>query len=88
MQKLRFLVKPNARNNEIGKNEDGTLWIRIAAPPTEGKANQAIAIFLSELLKIPKSSIQLSSGSTGKLKTFEIDISEKELQSFLLNIVV
>ena len=88
MQKLRFLVKPYARKNEIGKNEDGTLWLRIAAPPTEGKANQAIVIFLSELLKIPKSSIRLAAGSTGKLKTFEIDISEKELQSFLLNIVV
>jgi uncharacterized protein (TIGR00251 family) len=88
MQKLRFLVKPNARKNEIGRNEDGTLWLRIAAPPKEGKANQAIVIFLSELLKIPKSSIRLAAGSTGKLKTFEIDISEKELQSFLLNIVV
>jgi len=88
MEKLRFLVKPNARKNELGRNEDGTLWLRVAAPPTEGKANEAIVIFLAGLLKIPKSSIRLSAGSTGKLKTFEIDISEKELQSFLLNIVV
>ena len=88
MEKLRFLVKPNASKNEIGRNEDGTLWLRVAAPPTEGKANQAIVIFLADLLKIRKSSIRLSAGSTGRLKTFEIDISEKELRSFLPNIVV
>lgn len=47
--------------------------MRIAAPATEGKANQACIAYLSEILKIPKSAIYLEKGKSGRLKTFIIE---------------
>ena len=40
--------------------------------PVAGKANRAIIELLSEELEIPKSCINLKSGSASKQKTFEI----------------
>jgi hypothetical protein len=73
MQKTTFFVKPNARSNSIGKGQDGNLWVRISAPPSEGKANLALISFFSELVSIPKSHIQLVNGSSGRYKTFLFD---------------
>jgi uncharacterized protein (TIGR00251 family) len=87
MAKLRFSVKPNARQNEIGRDEEGKLWLKIAAPPVEGKANQAICLFLSEIFSLPKSGVQLLAGSSGKIKTFEIDLRPEEIESRLSRLI-
>lgn len=39
IKNIQVLVKPNAKSNSWGKDGSGQIWIRIAAPPTEGKAN-------------------------------------------------
>lgn len=83
MAKIRFSVKPNAGKNELGRDEEGKLWLRIAAPAQEGKANQAIIVFLSAVLDIPKSMIWLAAGSSGRIKTFETGLQEEELQERL-----
>ena len=87
MAKLRFFVKPNARQNEIGMDPEGKLWLKIAAPPVEGKANQAICLFLSEIFNLPKSGVQLLAGSSGKIKTFEIDLSPEEIEIRLSELI-
>jgi uncharacterized protein (TIGR00251 family) len=74
MEKATFLVKPNARSSSIGRSEDGQLWIRIAAPATEGKANAALILFLSKLVGIPKSRVSIVNGAAGRLKTFLFDM--------------
>jgi uncharacterized protein (TIGR00251 family) len=78
MEKATFLVKPNARSSSIGRSEDGQMWIRIAAPATEGKANSALVEFLSKLLGIPKSRVTLLSGETGRFKTFAFEMEKIE----------
>ncbi len=87
MAKLRFSVKPNARINEIGRDQEGKLWLKIAAAPLEGKANQAICLFLAEIFSIPKSSVQLLAGSSGKIKTFEIDLRPEEIENRLSKLI-
>jgi uncharacterized protein YggU (UPF0235/DUF167 family) len=87
MAKLRFFVKPNARINEIGRDQEGKLWLKIAAPPLEGKANHAICLYLAEIFSIPKSSVQLLAGSSGKIKTFEIDLSQEEIKNQLSKLI-
>ena len=72
MRKLQVLVKPNAKTNSWGKGEDGQMWLRVAAPPAEGKANEACIAYLAEILQVPKSKISLVKGHTGRLKTFAI----------------
>jgi uncharacterized protein (TIGR00251 family) len=85
VQKVTFLVKPNAKTSSIGRGEDGRLWIRIACPPVEGKANKAVVEFLADYLDIPKSSISLVSGASSRIKTFAIEGPEIERLNLILH---
>jgi len=85
MIKVTFLVKPNAKSSAIGRSEEGQLWIRIAAPATEEKANLALILFLSKLLSVPKSGIELVSGASSRFKTFSVDLAEVDWDSILEN---
>lgn len=67
-------AKPNARKNEYKIINEHTLKLKIKAPPVEGKANDAIVAYLSEILHIPKSKIILLKGAAAKYKQFEVDI--------------
>ena len=71
--RLRVTVKPNARKNEVICSEDGTLIVRVAVPPIEGKANEKVVEVLSEYLKKPKRSITIISGFKGKFKIIEVE---------------
>ena len=70
----RFIVRvrPNARQNQLVGFKEGVLHIRIAAPPIEGKANEALVKFLSEQFGVSKSRLSIEKGLTGKIKTITI----------------
>jgi uncharacterized protein (TIGR00251 family) len=75
--KLRVRATPNASHNEIiGWEEDPlagrVLRVRIAAPPTAGKANAALRDYLATCLKVPRSTVVLDKGGSSRFKTFEI----------------
>jgi uncharacterized protein (TIGR00251 family) len=76
--KLALKVTPGAKKNEVLGWEDDypqigrVLKVRIAAPPVEGKANKEIVLFLSKLLKVTKSSIEVVHGTSGRIKLVEI----------------
>lgn len=74
---LRVKATPNARQSEIlGWEEEPNLGrvlkVRIAAPPTGGKANAALREFLARSLGVPKSQVILEKGDSSRLKTFTI----------------
>jgi uncharacterized protein (TIGR00251 family) len=70
---LPIRVTPRASRNEIVEVlSDNTIKIRLTAPPIEGKANEALIDFLSDLLDVPKSSIEIVAGSTGRDKLVSI----------------
>jgi len=48
--------------------EDGSLKIRLTAPPVDGAANEALVKFLSETLCISKSSVEIVTGHTAREK--------------------
>lgn len=69
---LRVRVIPRAKRNQISERlEDGTLKIKINAPPSEGKANKALIKYLSEVLTIPRSMIRIASGEKSREKMIE-----------------
>ena len=45
------------------------LKLRLAAPPVEGRANEALVEFLAETLGVPKSSIRIVKGGAARQKT-------------------
>lgn len=75
--KLALKIIPNAKKSEAVGWEDGprtgrALKLRIAAPPVEGKANKAVILFLSSWLDVPKTSVSLLRGETGRVKVVEV----------------
>jgi len=62
-------VLPRAKKTElVGVMEDGTFRIRIAAPPVEGAANQALIEFLAQTLNVPPSQIDIVAGEFSERK--------------------
>jgi uncharacterized protein len=63
---LTVRVTPRARRTEVaGVLEDGTLRIRVTAPPVEGRANSALVEFLAEVLGTRKSRVEIVAGEKG-----------------------
>ena len=70
---LAVRVTPRARRNEIVEiQNDGTIKIRLTAPPVEGKANEALVAFLAEVLNVPSSRIEIVAGINGRDKLISI----------------
>lgn len=84
---LNVRVTPRARRNEItGVRSDGTLKIRITAPPVDGKANAALIKFLAGVLGVRKPRVEIVAGHTGLDKIISIiDMSAEEVQQRILD---
>jgi uncharacterized protein (TIGR00251 family) len=66
-------VQPRASKSELAGLHDGLLRVRLAAPPVDGAANAALAVFIADKLGIAKSRVQIVSGLTGRRKVVRID---------------
>jgi uncharacterized protein (TIGR00251 family) len=52
----------------------GDRWkVRVAAPPVDGRANEALMRYLSELLDVPTAGVRVVSGGAGREKVVEVD---------------
>jgi uncharacterized protein (TIGR00251 family) len=65
-------VIPRARKTEISGERDGALVVRVAAPPVEGAANDALIAFFSDALRVPRRAIQIVSGERSRQKRIAI----------------
>ena len=82
--KVALLVHPNATRNEVSGFSDGVLRVKIAAPPTRGRANKELTAFLSQLLGVGKSSITIIRGHTSRNKLITISgLSQEEVKQRL-----
>jgi len=82
--RLRVRVSPGARRTEIaGRHGDG--WkVRVAAPPEDGRANEAVLRLLAERLGLPRRSVTIVSGHTAREKVVELDgISQERAEAGL-----
>ena len=69
---LTLHIQPGARKTEVAGLHGEALKIRLAAPPVDGKANEALLRFVAETLGLPKSAVGLKSGQTSRRKVLEI----------------
>lgn len=70
---LAVKVKPNARNDAVvGWDDDGTVVVAVAAPPTEGRANEALLKFLGRRLGLAPSRLSLKRGASSRVKHVEL----------------
>ena len=77
------LIKPNRKIDKITVNADGSLRIKIKAPPVDGKANEYLIGYLSEIFDLPKKNIQILSGFTGSHKRINIVAEEETIKAIL-----
>jgi len=70
---LRVRVQPRAPRSEIvGWRADGTLNVRVAAPPVEGQANAELAALLAGALDLRRSAISVAHGARGRDKLVRV----------------
>ena len=78
-------VTPRARRTEHRGFQDGTLIVRLAAPPVEGAANEALVDYLAEVLGIPRRAVRIVSGGKSRHKRVAADgLTAEALQKRLL----
>jgi uncharacterized protein (TIGR00251 family) len=63
---------PRARKTAIAGERGGALVVRVAAPPVEGAANEALIDFFAKALRIPRRAVQILSGERGRHKRIAI----------------
>jgi len=70
---LTIRVQPGAARTEVKDlMGDGSIRVRLKAPPTEGRANTELVALLSRLFKVPASSVKIVTGLTSRQKRVAI----------------
>jgi uncharacterized protein (TIGR00251 family) len=66
-------VQPNAKQDlVVGFLADGSLKLRVSAPPEDGRANESVRKLLSEVCGVKKQDIVLVSGFAERIKRLEL----------------
>lgn len=80
---LRLHIQPGAGRTGWGGLHGGAEFkLRVAAPPVEGKANQACLRFLAKAAGVPKGAVTLVRGERSRSKVVRIaPLDEKRFQA-------
>jgi uncharacterized protein len=81
---VRLHVQPGAgRTSVVGRHGDA-LKVKVAAPPEQGRANDACAALLADVTGVKAGQIELVSGASSRSKRFRVDgIEAAEFRSRL-----
>jgi uncharacterized protein len=71
-------VIPRSARTRVDGVRGGAVLVRLAAPPVEGAANEALIEFLSDALDCPRRSIQIVSGEKSRDKRVAIAGIDRE----------
>ncbi len=80
---LTVRAQPNARTTAVDGVVDGVLRVRVAAPPVEGAANEALCrYFAKSVFHVAPGRVQVAKGATGRAKRIDVaglSLAEAEL---------
>jgi uncharacterized protein len=66
-------VIPRARKTECAGFRGDVLVVRLAAPPVEGAANEALIEFFASSLHVPRRTVRIVSGDHSRQKRIAIE---------------
>ena len=72
---LQLSVMPNAKRTEADGLHDGALRVRLAAPPIDGRANDALVAWLAKSLGVAKRDVEVLRGESSRRKQVAIAVS-------------
>jgi uncharacterized protein len=82
---LAVRVIPRAPRTRVDGERGGAILIRLAAPPVDGAANDALVGFLSDTLGVPRRHVTIVSGERSRDKRVQIvGIDETAVRARLL----
>lgn len=70
---IQVQVVPRASRSEVVGEYNGSLRIRLAAPPVDGAANEELIRVLAKAFKVPRGAVKLVSGHSSKIKQVSIE---------------
>jgi uncharacterized protein YggU (UPF0235/DUF167 family) len=79
--RLRLRVSPGAQRTELAGRLGDAWKVRVSVPPEGGRANDAVLRLLASRLRIPRGSLAVVAGQTGRDKVVELhglDATEAE----------
>ena len=65
---LTLHIQPGAKRTEVVGEHGDALKIRLAAPPVDGKANDALIAFLADARGLPRRDLELRAGMASRRK--------------------
>lgn len=84
--RITVSVKPNAKSDSVSMGADGTLSIRVAARPVDGKANEAVERLLAGIFGVPRSRVSVVRGHSARHKQVEIELDEESVGRIMASI--
>lgn len=70
---LTLRITPrSSRNQIVGVLNDGTIKVHIASTPDDDTANKELISYLSDVLGVPKSKLEIVAGETGRDKLVSV----------------
>lgn len=76
---VRFTVRltPRGGSDRVDGVVDGVLRVRVAAPPVDGAANEALLRLLAGSLGISRGRVRLVSGASGRVKVVAVEGADR-----------
>ncbi len=71
--RVRVHVQPRASRSELAGAHGDALKVRLAAPPVDGAANDALTELLARQFGIPRRAVRIVSGHGSRTKVVELD---------------
>jgi len=80
---LTLHIQPGAKRTDVAGLHGDALKIRLAAPPIEGRANEALLKFIAESFCVPVRQVELKQGGQSRHKVVAITGSKVEPERLL-----
>jgi uncharacterized protein (TIGR00251 family) len=74
-------VRPGARTTMVGGAHDGVLAVKVAAPPADGQANEAVCRAVAAALGVRPTAVELVRGASSRRKRLRIEGDAGALQA-------
>ncbi|HEU4930725.1 MAG TPA: DUF167 domain-containing protein [Pyrinomonadaceae bacterium] len=70
---FKVQVVPRSSRSEVAGEHNGSLRVRVTAPPVEGAANKELTQVLAKAFKVSRSAVSILSGQNSRLKQVSIE---------------
>jgi uncharacterized protein len=89
MAHIAVKAHPRARRTAITGRFGNAFKLDLAAPPVDGKANEECVRYFAELGRVPRCSVTIVQGASGRMKVVEIEgRSQEEMEQIIARIEV